>query len=152
MRKTKAIISPVCLRDMHLPNALVNTSGWKGGARQLRKKSKQVKNFWSKQVIHIGCRTWLESRHSSLSNHANFMHKYTCYIGAQTCCREAMSSGANKKGKKSTTLITLIFLKLFLTAKMSKKKYFRKVFIARSYTLTSTIKEVTNKGYISRTR
>ena len=38
VRKTNAAISPVCLRDRHLPNAPVNISGWKRGARQLTKK------------------------------------------------------------------------------------------------------------------
>ena len=37
VRKTNAAISPVCLRDWHLPNAPVNIRGWKRGARQLTK-------------------------------------------------------------------------------------------------------------------
>ena len=41
VRKTNAAIYPVCLRDRHLPNAPVNISGWKLGARQLAKKTRQ---------------------------------------------------------------------------------------------------------------
>ena len=45
MRKTNAAISPVCLRDRHLPNAPVNISGWKRGARQLTKKKKLGEDY-----------------------------------------------------------------------------------------------------------